>query len=66
MVDKIVMNDIRKTFKCRRETGSARLFFMRHNLNWKNFLKEGVAVEEVEATGDAMALKVIEVARGRK
>lgn len=45
----------------------ARAFFERHSLDWSKFLKEGIAAEELEATGDAMALHVVKVARnGRK
>ena len=42
-----------------------RAFFMRHNLDWQTFLEKGLPVEVIEATGDGMALKVVEVARGR-
>lgn len=44
----------------------ARDFFERNELDWATFIREGLPVEEIEATGDAMALKVAEVARGRK
>lgn len=44
----------------------ARAFFKRHGLDWDEFLREGVAIELIEATGDAMALKVCEVAREQR
>ena len=44
----------------------ARAFFLRHNLDWEKFRKEGLQSEVLEATGDAMALQVVEVARGRR
>lgn len=44
----------------------ARDFFERNGLDWATFIKEGLPVEQIEATGDAMALKLAEVARGRK
>lgn len=41
----------------------ARAFFARHGLDWSKFLREGVAADVLEATGDAMAKRVIERAR---
>jgi hypothetical protein len=43
----------------------ARRFFKRHNLDWSDFLRNGIEEDVLKQTGDAMALKVIEVARGR-
>lgn len=59
----VTMEDVRIAKMCSR---GAREFFKRHNLDWDRFLKEGLPVEMIEATGDAMAIKVAEVARGRK
>lgn len=42
----------------------ARYFFQLHNLDWSKFIKEGLPAEDIEATGDVLALKVVEVARG--
>lgn len=58
----IKMQDVRRAKMCSR---GAREFFRRHDLDWAMFLKEGLPAEVIEATGDAMALKVVEVARGR-
>jgi hypothetical protein len=41
----------------------ARAFFERHGLDWTKFLKEGLDAEIIEATEDAMALQVVEIAR---
>lgn len=60
---KITMRDVRGAGMCSK---GARQFFKRHRLSWPEFLKAGVDVEKVEATGDAMALRVIEVARERR
>lgn len=57
------MRDVRAVRMC---SGGAREFFKRHNLDWNTFLKEGLPAEVIEATGDAMALQVVEVARGRR
>lgn len=57
----VTMAHIRKARMCSRGT---RTFFIRHGLDWQQFLKEGIPAEKLEATGDAMALRVVEVARG--
>lgn len=59
----VKMEDIRAARMCSRGT---RAFFARHGLDWQSFLKAGLPAEALEATGDAMALQVVEVARGRK
>ena len=58
----VTMQHIRKAKMCRRGT---RAFFERHGLDYSAFLKSGIRAEEIIATGDAMALKVVEVAHGR-
>lgn len=57
------MEHIRAARMCSR---GARAFFARHNLDWQTFLKDGLPAEVLAATGDAMALQVVEAARGRK
>lgn len=56
------MSDVRAVHMC---SGGARAFFRRHNLDWSAFLKEGLPVETIEATGDAMALRCAAHARAR-
>lgn len=65
MVDPVIvrMEHVRAARMCSR---GARAFFVRHNLDWQTFIKEGLPAEVIAATGDAMALQVVEVARGRK
>lgn len=60
---KIKMEHIRQARMCSR---GARDFFIRHNLDWSTFLQEGIDEELLIATGDAMALQVVEVANGRQ
>ncbi len=43
-----------------------RRFFRRHGLDFSRFLKEGIPEEQLLATGDAMAKRVVEFAYGRK
>lgn len=57
------MEHVRAARMCSR---GARAFFARHNLDWQTFIKDGLPAEVIAATGDAMALQLVEVARGRK
>lgn len=59
----ITMRDIRAACMCSRGT---RAFFERHGIDWAEFLRNGVPAEKLESTGDAMAMHVVEVARGRQ
>ena len=56
------MEHVRLARMCSR---GARAFFVRHNLDWQEFLKNGIAADLLIETGDAMASLVVEVARGR-
>lgn len=58
----VYMRHIRAAKMCSK---GARTFFQRHSLDWDDFLKNGIPATKLEKTGDAMALKVVEVARGR-
>ena len=62
MSERIYMSDIRASFMC---SSGARAFFDKHGLSWSDFLKQGVSVEDIVATGDTMALQVVEAVRGR-
>ena len=59
---KITMRDLRACKMCSR---GARKFFERHNLDWNDFIKNGVDCDVVAQTKDAMAMKVVEHVRGR-
>lgn len=59
----VTLADIRVLKYC---SGGARRFFQRHQLSWSDFLENGIPASELEKTGDAMAIKAIEVARGRR
>ena len=43
----------------------SRRWCARIGLDWAVFVREGIAVEALEATGDAMALKLAEHVRGQ-
>nr|WP_078997101.1 hypothetical protein [Lysobacter enzymogenes] len=39
--------------------GKSRAFFQRHGLDWRAFVRDGIASEYLEATGDALALALV-------
>ena len=57
------MRDVRAAKMCSR---GARNFLTRHGIDWSEFIKHGIDAAVIEATGDAMAKKVVEVARERR
>lgn len=59
----VTMQHVRAARMC---SAGTRAFFARHGLDWAEFLRVGIAAEQLEATGDAMAMIVCEVARGRQ
>lgn len=59
----IRMPDVRAAFMCSR---GARRFFERHDLDWSDFLKNGIAASRLLATNDHMALRLVEVTRGKQ
>lgn len=64
MTDAIVrQRDMRALKYC---AWGVRAFFRRHGLDYRAFLRDGIPALELAATGDAMALAVVEVARGRQ
>lgn len=56
----VTMAHVRQARMCSR---GARAFFRRHGLDWRLFLTQGLPASVIAATGDAMALRVVEVAR---
>lgn len=56
----VTVRDVRAARMCIR---GSRQFFIRHGLDWDDFLKNGIPGRVLADTGDAMALKVVEVAR---
>jgi hypothetical protein len=62
MTDEILvkMAHVRQAGMCSK---GAREFFKRHSLDWQEFLKTGIEAAKLEATGDAMAIEVVRVAK---
>lgn len=56
----VTMRDVRACKMCAR---GARAFFKRHGLDWSDFIRNGIDASVLEATGDAMALKVVDYAK---
>lgn len=44
-------------------TRGARAWFQSHGLSWREFLEHGMCADKLDATGDALALKVTAIAR---
>jgi hypothetical protein len=58
----VIHADMRALGYCNR---GARSWFARHQLDWADFIHQGIAAEQLLATGDAMAEAVVAVARNR-
>ncbi len=56
----VTMRHIRSAKLC---ASGARDWFKQYGFSWSDFLENGKPVEELEATGDALALKVTAIAR---
>jgi len=41
----------------------SRAWFRRHGLDWSSFVRNGISARELVATGDALALRLVEHAR---
>jgi len=54
---KIYMSDLRKAKMCAR---GSRAFFLSKGWDWQDFLKNGIDLEIVKASKDAMAQQVVE------
>ena len=65
MTDTVIVRpqDLRAARIC---FGGARPWFRRHGLDWSGFVANGVPAERLEATGDALALRVVADARKRE
>lgn len=60
MTDMVRHVHMRELGYCNR---GARDFFGRHGLSWADFLANGIEASRLVATGDGMALKVVEHAK---
>lgn len=56
----ITLRDVRAQGWC---CSGARAFCAQHNVDWKVLRTTGVPASELEATGDAFALKIVEEKR---
>jgi hypothetical protein len=57
----ITVSDLRRSKVC----PMARVWFAKHGLDWRDFVRNGIDADKLTATGDAIALRVVEEARGR-
>lgn len=58
----VIHADMRSLGYCNR---GARSWFIRHQLDWAEFINQGIEAEQLLATGDAMAEAVVAVAQSR-
>lgn len=58
----VIHADMRSLGYCNR---GARSWFVRHKLDWADFINQGIEAEQLLATGDAMAEAVVAVAQSR-
>lgn len=56
----ITINDVRAAGLC---VNGSRAWFARQGLDFRVFVREGIDADTLLATGDAMALRVVEYAR---
>ena len=56
----VTMKHVRIARMC---SGGAREFFKRHNLDWYDFLKNGIPASKLEELGDGVGLECVKVAR---
>lgn len=64
---KATLDDARNSVPGKRKycTKGIRLFCQKYGIDYQDFRLNGVDIEILIATGDSMALAVVEVARGR-
>lgn len=43
--------------------GGSRVWMQRHGFDWNDFITNGIAVEDLEATGDKIVLDIAAIAR---
>lgn len=53
----ITARDVKAASMC--ITPGAKMFFKRHDLDFRDFIKNGISAEKLIATGDALALEVV-------
>lgn len=60
---RIYIRNLRQSKIC---LAGARSWWKKNNLDWKDFLENGIDEKELLATGDAHARRVVDEAHGRK
>jgi hypothetical protein len=60
---KITIDDIRKTGHC---VAGARDWFFRHDLDFRDFIRNGIEEEKFLASGDVIAAQIVQATRDRR
>lgn len=62
-MDTVTVKHMRKAGYC---IVGAKKFADRYNLDFKKFIKEGLPADKLEQTGDALGIKLAEIARAER
>lgn len=60
---RIYMRHIRKAGRCASGTSN---WWKKHNLDWKDFVRNGIDGEVLVKIGDPMAMQVVKIARAER
>jgi hypothetical protein len=60
--DKITIDDVRLAGHC---VAGARDWFARHDLDFRDFIRNGIAEQKFLAAGDALAAEIVKAKRDR-
>jgi len=60
---RVYVRHLRGAKRC---ASGSRNWWKKHNLDWRDFVKNGIAAETLIATGDPLALEVVEIARAEQ
>lgn len=59
----VKLDDVRSAGLC---VPGARAWARQHGIDWRAFLRHGVSAAVLAASGDPMAMRAVEAARGRR
>lgn len=60
---RVFVKDLRKLRYC---VKGSKAFFDRYGLDWQSFKRNGIDAEKLRATGDGMAIKLVEAVENGK
>ena len=63
MSERITIDDVRQTGHC---VAGARDWFNRHGLDFRDFIRNGIAEEDFLTSGDTIAVEIVKATRERR